>query len=102
MRRAVIVGGALIAIALALQAAGPVTFTSSKKVWPLIGGARLTRTLVVDGGALRLDPPNGPPDMSEQRALELWQSQGIGGYQEAENIAVFVARATIRSLPKGD
>lgn len=100
MRRGVILGLALIALSLAMQSSGPVSFTTSKKVRPLIEGARLTRTLIFDGGALRLDPPVGGPGMSEARALTLWQSQGFGGYQVVVDPEVFLAQATVRVLPK--
>ncbi|HLW16292.1 MAG TPA: hypothetical protein VKV69_02900 [Actinomycetota bacterium] len=99
MRRGVILGLALIALSLALQSAGPVTFASSKKTRSLIAGAHLTRTLVFDNGSLRLTPAHEDPLISEAHALELWQSRG-GGYQVVAGVDVFFARATVRGLPK--
>ena len=102
MRRGVILGVALIAISLALQAssAKPISFTTREKIRPYIQGTHLTRPLVFDKGTLRLDPPEGTPAIAEARALTLWQSRSLGCCQFVSDVEVFLADASVASLPK--
>src|SRR5438445_11273379 len=93
------VGVALVASGLAFQSIpGLVAFRGTLHVRPFIKYAHLTRSLLVDGGALRLDPAIGGAGMDETRAFELWQAQGSSGsYHIARNLDGFLTCPTLSS-----
>ncbi len=102
MRRGLIMGLALIALSLSLQSTQkPVAFSLSKDIKGLIQATHLTRSLIVEGGALRLDPPSSAPTLQESRVLALWQSKGLGGYGFVADPVVFLASATLNTVPRG-
>lgn len=74
----------------------PVEITTSNEARTWVSGGALTRSLTLDAGALRLDPPSGPAPkggVGERRALELWRA-GAGGFR-AQVSDVVIARAQI-------
>jgi hypothetical protein len=58
---------------------------------------RLTRTLLLDGGKLRLDPTSDTPRLSEDRAVHLWAAGSMpGSFSEADEPVVVLARVTLQ------
>ena len=58
---------------------------------------RLTRTLLLDGGKLRLDPTSDTPRLSEDRAVHLWAAGSMpGSFSEADEPVAVLARVTLQ------
>ena len=77
---------------------GPRAVAIGQDVRPFIKNARLTRTVLFDSGALRLDVDKTAPKMPEEEAVKLWASQGAGGGVEpSAHMYVFRAAATVKS-----
>jgi hypothetical protein len=78
------------------SAAPPLTVAMSSDAKPAVSDGRLTRTLVIDGGKLRLDPTSDLPRLSEDRAVRLWAT-GVspGGVSVTEGAVVVLAKVTM-------
>jgi len=82
--------------------ARPLAITKSVQIRPYVRNARLTRSLVVDGGLLRLDPSSAMPTLSEKRAVALWESANyFEGPLSTKDAVVFLARTTMHAHGDG-
>jgi hypothetical protein len=73
----------------------PATVPGLRNVSIFVRDARLTRAVVFDRGALKLNPASRPVQMSEQHALDLWQSTYVGSQEITVGAVVFLARVTL-------
>jgi hypothetical protein len=109
LRRAAILGVVLLAAMTACGNAGtspqagpptsagpPFAVATSSDAKPAVSDARLTRTLVIDGGKLRLDPTSDVPRLSEDRAIRLWATGvSAGSLSDTERAVVVLAKVTM-------
>ena len=75
----------------------PLSVSTSGDARAAVKDGRLTRTLLIDGGRLRLDPTSDTPRLSEDRAVRLWAT-GVtpGGITDTEQAVVVLARVTMQ------
>jgi hypothetical protein len=75
----------------------PLTVTTSSDARSAVEDARLNRTLVIDGGKLRLDPTSDTPRVSEDRAVRLWATGLMpGSITDTEQAVVVLAKVTMQ------
>jgi hypothetical protein len=112
LRRAAALGVVLLAAMTACGSSGtspqaapptsalsPLTVATSSDAKPAVSDARLTRTVVIDGGRLRLDPTSDVPRLSEDRAVRLWATGAMpGSLSDTEGAVVVLAKVTM-SVP---
>ena len=74
----------------------PLAVATSSAAKAAVKDGRLTRTLLIDGGKLRLDPTSATPRLSEDRAVRLWAT-GVspGGVSVADQAVVVLAKVTL-------
>ena len=95
--RALLIPLCFLFIACPSHPSKPLTITKSSQARPYIKDAHLTRSLLFDGGKLKLDPFSGKPLLAEARALSLWESAApFGQPAPTRDAVVFLANATLR------
>jgi len=81
---------------LVVQPGPTLTVTTVSQVKALVGGARLERGAVIDGGAVRLAPAAGQPALDEVHAIRLWAAVSpAGGQQTVAEPVAFLADVTL-------